>query len=200
MAITQVQRPNLGSGAIKFIEGLPFEGIGSAGFTANDLLITGDEFDNILEGGSGHDELVGGGGNDVLKGGLGNGILKGGDGNDDLDGQEGTEKLFGGAGDDILRAGHGYDRLSGGDGNDTFGFYALGHYEVDDFTLGQDRLFFDIAGITQLSELVPHITRISDITNDSRGGTRFDFGPNASIELVGVKLADLTAEMIVFDI
>ena len=200
MAITQVPRPPVGSANIKFIEGIGFPGLGSGGFEPNDMLITGDEFDNILEGGAGHDELVGGGGNDVLEGGLGNGILKGGDGNDDLDGQEGTEKLFGGAGDDILRAGHGYDRLSGGDGNDTFGFYALGHYEVDDFTLGQDRLFFDIAGITQLSELVPHITGISDIANDSRGGTRFDFGPNASIELVGVKLADLTAEMIVFDI
>lgn len=199
MAITQVQRPNLGSGAIKFIEGLPFEGLGSAGFTANDLLITGDEFDNILEGGAGNDELVGGIGNDVLKEGLGNGILKG-DGNDDLDGQEGTEKLFGGAGDDILRAGYGYDRLSGGDGKDAFGFYALGHYEVDDFTLEQDQLFFDIAGINQLSELVPNITGISNITNDSRGGTRFDFGPNASIELVGVQLADLTADMIVFHI
>lgn len=200
MAITQVQRPTLGSGSIKFIEGIPFEGLGSAGFTANDLLITGDDFDNILEGGSGNDELIGEDGNDVLKEGLGNGILKGEDGDDDLDGGEGTEKLYGGDGNDILRAGHGYDRLDGGDGNDTFGFYALGHYEINDFTLGQDRLFFDIAGITQLSELTPNITGISNITNDDRGGTRFDFGPDASIELVGVNFPDLTAEMIVFSI
>ncbi|GKS70042.1 hemolysin-type calcium-binding repeat-containing protein [Nitrosomonas sp. PY1] len=199
MAITQVQRPNLSSGSIKYIEGIPFEGLGSAGFTANDLLITGDEFENFLEGGSGNDELVGGGGNDTLKEGLGNGIIKGDDGDDDLDGGEGTEKLYGGSGNDTLRAGYGYDRLTGGDGNDTFDFYALGHFGISDFTIGQDWLSFHIEGIDQLSDLVPYITGISGTTSDG-AGTRFDFGSAASIELVGVKFEDITADMIVFNI
>ena len=142
MAVTRTNRPNLGSGSIKFIEGIPFEGIGSAGFDDNDLLIIGDDLDNPdLTGGDGHDEIEGGAGNDILREGLGNGILNGGDGNDDLDGGPGTEKLFGGNGDDILRAGGSapqpgqtgdYDRLSGGAGNDTFGFYGVGHFEIAD--------------------------------------------------------------------
>jgi|CXWL01.1.fsa_nt_gi Ca2+-binding RTX toxin-like protein len=197
MAVQTTQRPNLGSGSIKFIDGIPFEGLGSAGFGDNDLLIIGDELDNFLTGGSGHDEIRGGSGNDTLKGGAGNGILNGGDGNDDLDGQEGTEKLFGGAGDDILRAGHGYDRLNGGTGNDTFGFYALGHFEISDFTLGEDRLFFDseILGIHNLEKLLSYKTNIIDNGNI---GFTVEFGPNASIELVGINLSSITADMIVF--
>jgi len=200
MSVSITPRPNLGSGSIKFIDGIPFEGLGSAGFDDNDLLITGDELDNFdLIGGSGHDEILGGGGNDILKGGAGNDILNGGDGNDDLDGQEGTEKLFGGAGDDILRVGNGYDRLNGGTGNDTFGFYGAGHFEIADFTLGQDRLFFDsaILGINQLDQLLSYITGYTDNGNS---GFTAHFGPTASIELVGVNINSITTDMIVFDL
>lgn len=203
MAVTKDSRGNNsvnGSGGLKYIDGIAFLGLGSGGFTANDFLFTGDELDNFIEGGDGNDELIGNGGSDTLREGLGNGILNGGDGDDDLDGQQGTEKLFGGAGNDILRAGYGYDRSNGGPGNDTFVFYAEGHFEVADFTIGEDRLFFDSTtlGITQLSELVPYITNISTISDNAKGGTRFDFGPNASIELVGIKLSDLTPDMIGF--
>lgn len=208
MAVSREPRPNLGSGAIKFIDGLPFDGIGSAGFDENDLLIIGDELDNLdLIGGAGHDEIRGGAGNDVLRGGAGNGILSGDDGNDDLDGQEGTEKLFGGNGDDIIRVGGSipanqpgadYDRLSGGEGNDTFGFYGLGNFEIADFTVGQDRLFFDseILGITQLSELTSYITNYTD--NGDTGFSVEFVGGAAVIELVNVNINAITAEMIVF--
>lgn len=200
MAVITTNRPNLGSGAVKFIDGIPFDGLGSAGFGDNDLLIIGDELDNFLTGGSGHDEIEGGAGNDTLKGGTGNGILTGGDGNDDLDGQAGTEKLFGGAGDDILRAGDGYDRLNGGAGKDTFGFYGAGHFEIADFTLGQDRLFFDseILGIHQFSELVALITGITD--NGDKGFTVEFVGGAATIELVGVNINSITADMIIFNL
>lgn len=201
MAISITPRPNLGSGAIKFIDGIPFEGIGSAGFTENDLLIIGDDLDNFdLIGGDGHDEIEGGGGNDILKGGAGNGILKGGDGDDDLDGQAGTEKLFGGAGNDILRAGDGYDRLIGGDGNDTFGFYGAGHFEIADFVAGQDRLFFDseILGIHSFAELVSHITNVTD--NGNSGFTVEFIGGAATIELVGININSITPDMIVFNL
>ena len=198
MTVTSTPRPNLGSGSIKFIDGIPFEGLGSAGFDDNDLLIIGDDLDNFLTGGPGHDEIEGAGGNDVLKGGAGNGILEGGDGNDDLDGQQGTEKLFGGDGNDILRAGDGYDRLNGGTGNDTFGFYGAGHFEIADFTVDEDRLFFDsgILGIHSFSELVSYIT---DVTDNGDSGFTVEFiGGAATIELVGVNINSITTDMIVY--
>ena len=212
MAVTRTDRPNLGSGAIKFIEGVPIEGIGSAGFRAGiDLLIIGDELDNLdLIGGDGHDEIEGGGGNDTLREGFGNGILNGGDGNDDLDGGPGTERLFGGNGDDILRAGGSvpqpgqiadYDRLNGGAGNDTFGFYGVGHFEIADFTLGQDRLFFDseILGINQLDQLLSYVTNIIPPTVDDGYIVEF-VGGAATIEFVGVDINAITPEMIVFSL
>ncbi len=198
MTITSSPRPNLGSGSIKIIDGIPFEGLGSAGFDDDDLLIIGDDLDNFLTGGPGHDEIEGGSGNDVLEGGAGNGILEGGDGDDDLDGQQGTEKLFGGDGSDILRVGDGYDRLNGGTGNDTFGFYGAGHFQIADFSIDEDRLFFDseILGIDSFSELASYITNVTD--NGDSGFTVEFIGGAATIELVGVNLNSITTDMIVY--
>ncbi len=225
MAISRETRPNLGSGSIKYIDGFDFQGLGSAGFSSNDLLIIGDDLDNNgdspsndLTGGSGNDEIRGAGGNDILREGPGNGILNGGDGNDDLDGQEGTEKLFGGAGDDILRAGGSkpviiklvdgkkvreqgdFDRLTGGEGNDTFGFYGYGSFEVTDFQLHQDRLFFDskALGIHNVAELTSYITHIDDRGND--GFTAEFLGGAAAIQLTGVNINAITTDMIFFNL
>lgn len=209
MAVSRTNRPNLGSGSIKFIEDLPFEGIGSAGFDDNDLLIIGDELDNPdLIGGDGHDQIDGMAGDDILIEGLGNGILNGGDGNDDLDGGPGTEKLFGDSGNDILRAGStaagqsgDYDRLSGGEGADTFGFYGVGNFEIADFTLGEDRLFFDSStlGINEVGQLVSHITNITPPQSDDGYVVEFAGGA-ANIELIGVDPNSITADMIVFNL
>ncbi len=213
MTVSTRIRPTQGSGILKFIDGLPFEGLGSAGFDEDDLLILGDDLDNFLTGGSGHDDIKGGGGNDVLKGGAGNGILEGGDGDDDLDGQEGTEKLLGGDGNDILRAGGSipantpvppgqpagdYDRLHGGTGMDTFGFYGVGTFEIADFTIDEDRLFFasEILGIGSFSELASYITGVTD--NGDSGFTVEFVGGAATIELVDVNLNSMTTGMIVF--
>lgn len=199
MTINTTPRPNLGSGAIKFIDGIAFEGLGSGGFDDNDLLIVGDGLDNLLEGGVGHDEIEGEVGNDILRGGNGNDILEGDAGNDDLDGQSGTEKLFGGDGNDILRAGDGYDRLSGGSGTDTFGFYGAGHFEISDFSISDgDRLFFDSSklGVHSLTELVSYITKITD--NGNSGFTAEFVGGAATIEVVGVNINAITADMVVF--
>ena len=213
MTVSTEFRQNLGSGNLKFIDGIAFEGLGSAGFDDNDLLIIGDDLDNLLTGGLGHDEIEGGGGNDILKGGAGNGILEGGNGDDDLDGQEGTEKLFGEDGNDILRAGGSipantpappgqpagdYDRLNGGSGNDTFGFYGVGTFEIADFIIDEDRLFFDseILGIHSFSELVSYITNVTD--NGDSGFTVEFVGGAATIELVGVNINSITPDMIVY--
>ena len=219
MAVIRSNRPNLGSGSIKFIEGVAIVGIGSAGFDENDLLIfveNGDQNNYELIGGDGHDELAGGGGNDILKEGLGNGILNGGDGNDDLDGGPGTERLSGGNGDDILRVGGSipantpvepgqpagdYDRLNGGAGNDTFGFYGVGTFEIADFTLGQDRLFFDSStlGVNDVATLVSFITKITPPTVSNGYVVEF-VGGAATIELIGVDPSLITADMIVFNL
>lgn len=203
MAVIITQRPNLSnSGNIsEFIDGIEFFGFGSGGFDENDLLIIGDESDNFLEGNGGaedHDEIEGMGGNDTLRGKGGNDTLDGDAGDDDLDGGEGTDKLFGGDGNDILRAGHGHDRLTGNSGNDTFGFYALGHFQVNDFTLGQDRLFFDsqVLGINSIEQLASFITNIDQRTD----GVTVHFGSEASINLVGIDLSTITADMIIFNL
>lgn len=226
MAITIANRENIGSsGIITIIDGIEFAGFGSGGFGDDDLEIIGDELDNILPGdiiptlpsqfqrfvdengnfnAVGHDNIEGEGGNDIITGGPNNDTLGGGDGDDDLDGQEGTDKLFGDAGNDILRAGHGHDILQGGSGNDTFGFYALGHFEVKDFKIGEDRLFFDAekTGITSVEQLVQLITHTEQRNegNKQTDGALVQFGPNASIDLIGVNLADITADMIVFEL
>lgn len=200
MAVSIRNRENIGSsGLIEIIDGLEFRGFGSGGFGEDDFEIIGDEVDNVLEGGIGHDLIEGEGGNDTITGGGNNDTIGGNEGDDDLDGQEGTDKLFGDAGNDILRAGYGHDILQGGSGNDTFGFYALGHYEVKDFTLGEDRLFFDAekTGIQSIQQLVQLITH----TEQRADGVSVEFGSNAaSIDLIGVNLADITADMIIFEL
>ncbi|HBZ30369.1 MAG TPA: hemolysin expression modulating protein [Nitrosomonas nitrosa] len=204
MAITTTLRPNIGSsGLIEFIDGIPFEGFGSGGFGENDLWIVSDGEADVLQGGIGHDMLEGQGGDDTLLGGGLNDTLFGDAGNDVLDGQEGTDKLFGGPGDDILWAGHGHDRLTGDGGlgekgNDIFGFYAMGHFQISDFTLGQDRLLFDSErlGVNSVEELVSHITN----THQTAEGVTVEFGPDASIELVGINLNDITADMVIFNL
>lgn len=116
--------------------------IGSA---KNDTL-TGDDFDNVIEGGLGDDTLAGGLGNDTLsyagataavtfslalQGGLQNtggggkdtasGFenLIGGKGADKLTGDANANTIEGGAGNDIINGGGGDDTLSGEAGNDT---------------------------------------------------------------------------------
>lgn len=92
--------------------------------------------DDILWGGTDHDEIDGGGGDDQINGYAGNDILSGGAGSDDmhggagddllaggedidaLSGNDGDDTLLGGAGDDSLMGGMGDDLLDGGEGND----------------------------------------------------------------------------------
>lgn len=199
MAVAVINRPNIGSsGLVEIIDGIEFTGFGSGGFGADDFLFIGDEVDNLIQADFGNDELEGGGGDDILQGGGGNDTLDGDAGNDDLDGQSGTDKLFGGSGEDILRAGGGHDQLSGGLGNDTFGFYDFGFFRVLDFKPGEDQLFFDATaiGIDSYEKLVPFVTAV----NQSEKSVMVEFGPNLSIDFVGVQLNEISPDMIVFEI
>ena len=108
------------------------------------VLITtyGENGNDYLEGGAGHDLLIGdfvssGNGNDTISGGAGNDTIyaKDGDdlvyggndndlitglgGNDILYGENGDDNLIGGGGNDSLDGGLNNDTLTGGLGNDT---------------------------------------------------------------------------------
>ena len=201
MPATKVTRPSQGSSTFDIIDGISFPGLGSGGFGPNDFLIVGDDADNLdLIGESGHDEIEGEAGNDTLLGGDGNDTLEGDAGDDDLDGQTGTDILQGGDGNDILRAGDGHDLMRGDAGNDTFGFYGVGTYHINDFTIGEDRFFFDAekVGVDNVTDLVAAITSVESTVN----GVNVVFGGGiASIELVGMtNLDSITADMVVFSL
>jgi len=205
MTVEVTQRANLSTGAsggIEIIDGVEVPGLGSGGFGEDDFNYFGDELDNFIQADFGNDELEGNDGNDELKGGDGNDIVDGDSGDDDLDGEGGTDKLFGGLGNDILRAGHGHDQMYGGLGSDTFGFYAVGFFRVHDFKVAEgDRLFFDAdkTGIDSLAELK---NLISHIDNRGDDGFTVNFGnpenPVAWIDIVGVNIQEITADMVVF--
>jgi hypothetical protein len=72
----------------------------------------------------------------------------------------------------------------------------VGHFVVQDFRPGEDRLFFDAAqtGIDDFGKLARLITGIEQ----SAEGAIFHFGSQASITLVGVALDDLSTDMVMF--
>jgi Ca2+-binding RTX toxin-like protein len=75
-------------------------------------IITGDETNNLLDGGADPDTLNGLGGDDILSGAGGNDTANGGEGDDTLNGGDGDDFLAGDAGDDVLNGGAGQDRAS----------------------------------------------------------------------------------------
>ncbi len=117
------------------------------------LNITGDDSDNVIDGGKLGDTLDGMGGNDTIRGGCGNDMIDGGDGNDTLYGEgcndtisggDGNDTLYGGAGKDILTGGVGKDMLTGGAGADKFIISITdildGQDTITDFKHGVDKI------------------------------------------------------------
>ncbi len=114
-------------------------------------------------------------------------------------GDSNNQVITGGGGSDTLVGGGGFDTLAGGAGADTFGFNSTGHYTLSDFSgAGNDRLTFTIPGITNLQQLATFVTSVD--TQSQSGTTTYNFGPTASITLVGVGISDLTADMITFTV
>ena len=64
--------------------------------------------------------------------------------------------------------------------------------------MDEDRFFFDAEkiGVSNLNDLVREITHISQESD----GVNIEFGPNASIGLVGINFNEITADMVVFAI
>ncbi len=175
------------------------------GGKADDRL-RGDAGEDRLIGGAGDDRLSGGGGDDRLKGQTGADLLRGNSGNDRLLGQAGPDRLrgqagrdvllggagrdvlIGGAQDDRLDGGGGDDRLVGGRGRDRFVFGAdHGDDYIADFTPGQDRIEFRIAGLG-----------FEDLEIRAVGAdTEIDTG-EGTILLAGVDAEDLGPEHFLF--
>jgi len=90
------------------------------GIESSAIIFQGEDYEDVLYGGSASDTIYGGGGNDVINGGAEPiaDYLYGEAGNDYLAGGGGPDQLYGGTGNDELRAGHGKDGLWGGAGSD----------------------------------------------------------------------------------
>lgn len=97
------------------------------GITGNNQnnLFNGGFGDDFLNGLSGNDTLNGNDGSDFILGSLGNDSVNGGNGNDFLLGEDNNDTLIGSAGDDRLTGGLGNDTLTGGTGADRFTFDSL---------------------------------------------------------------------------
>lgn len=120
---------------------------------ANEDIISGNEHADALYGDGGSDRVYGGDGWDKLSGGDGRDRLYGQYGNDSISGDGGNDFLYGGDGNDGLNGGTGDDVMQGNAGNDRFIFNdTFGRDLVQDFDVTQDRLIFDIDGLT-LSDL-----------------------------------------------
>ena len=159
--------------------------------------LVGDDGDDTLIGTEGANSLIGGAGADLIYDGGGSSTLSGGAGRDRLIGNAGHDRLFGGDDADILNGGNGNDRLSGeagadyllgGGGWDIFIFYEdMGRDQIEDFVLGEDRLFLsaDLVGSATLGAAViaAHATIVD-------GSTVLDFGGGNAVTLLG--LSDLT--------
>lgn len=102
-------------------------GIDSTLITAEDFLspISGDEFDNNINGNGEAEFISAGEGDDQVDAGGGDDGAVGGVGEDTMSGGNGADTLNGGLGDDTIDGGAGQDQLSGGSGNDSY-FISLG--------------------------------------------------------------------------
>jgi|GEM_PF-700843 len=105
-------------------------------------------------------------------------------GNVSLVGDRANQVLKGGPGNDYLYSGGGGDILYGGGGSNVFHVAQAGHVTLADPTIS-DRLQFSILGVKNLADLASQLTRIEPLAN----GTRFHFGSELSVSLVGVPVS-----------
>ena len=135
--------------------------------------LSGGKLQFVKAGEDGDDEVFGDSGGDELDGGLGNDTLDGGEGNDTLKGREGDDVLTGGGDNDVFF-------FEEGDGDDV----------ITDFDLTLDKVQVDVTGVATLGDL--------SITTSGGGHALIDFGPDGSIELIGVNSGDLDSSNFIF--
>ncbi len=76
-------------------------------------------FDDVIDGGPGHDRIFGQRGRDQIRGGTGNDYIRGGAGRDWISGDAGHDTINGDRGNDVVFGGAGNDHLGGRSGNDV---------------------------------------------------------------------------------
>ena len=103
---------------------------------------------DVMLGLNGSDSIHGNGGNDFLFGDGGNDYMAGGNGNDWLFGGQDDDYIIGGDGNDFIAGGEGTNLLHGGDGSDLFVLDSRGVAVIDDFTLGEDKIY--LGGVNNL--------------------------------------------------
>ena len=109
--------------------------------TGAQVLINGNDSNNVLTGNAANNSISGYGGTDKLYGAAGDDSLYGGGGDDSLDGGAGNDTLYGDLGNDTLDGGAGDDVLRGGAGDDVFIFgYGSGRDTITQGDGGADRL------------------------------------------------------------
>jgi len=133
-------------------------------------------------------DILGTFGSETLTGGNGDDLIRGLAGNDTIDGGAGNDDIFGGPGTNIL---------TGGTGNDVFGIEARGSqiHDIQDFTLGEDRIDLSFLNIPNFEILDPFITQELDdifITFEFDGGTE-------QIILRDISFNDLSAADFIFN-
>ena len=146
--------------------------VGHDTFTGGVTRVRGSEFNDIITGNGGNNTLEGQGGNDVV------------------DGRGGNDALFGGTGADIFVYGSAY-----------------GFDVINDFNRGQgDRIDLRSAGVAGLADLTIQSGSYNPSTgvftvgggSDTRIIDTTHFGAAASLVLVGVSAASLTASDFIF--
>ncbi|WP_269769733.1 cadherin domain-containing protein [Flavisphingomonas formosensis] len=149
--------------------------------------LTGNSFDNRIEGAAGADTISGMAGMDVLSGKAGDDVVYGGDGNDTVNGDEGNDQLYGGSGDDTVYGGIGNDLLLGNDGNDKLDGGAgndtlQGGLGDDQYTVeGQNDTIIELAGQGYDTVLAYGNYTLSDAMSIEQLSAR----SNADLTLVG---------------
>ncbi|MEC9235659.1 MAG: calcium-binding protein, partial [Pseudomonadota bacterium] len=110
--------------------------------------ITGDQYNNllngndgadILDGATGDDQINGGAGNDTIYSGAGDDTVVGGDDDDSIYGDAGQDTLNGDAGNDYIEGGGDADEIYGDDGDDTI--YGDDGADLIDGGLGADLIY-----------------------------------------------------------
>lgn len=208
-AYTSILRGNSGNDTILggHVDGDPTVDVTSVeivlGGTGDDQVFTfggddklyGQTGNDTLDGGDGDDFLNGGDGNDHLFGGFGNDFIRGGDGNDVINDIStsstsldvgGDDRLIGGAGDDVITSTGGVDRIDGGAGDDLFVFFPLDgttHTIINDFTQGEDLLYFIQFNPDLTINLTPLDSSNYEISETSNGNTNISFDNGNLIQL-----------------
>jgi Ca2+-binding RTX toxin-like protein len=161
----------------------------------------GSNEDDIFVGTGANENYNGRGGNDTLMGNYGNDRLNGGSGFDYVMGEGGNDRLFGGPSDDTIAGDIGRDIMTGGSGLDNFlytanGPFLFGGHGFDTITDFQPRgrdgdlitLMINSAfGVFNSQQLRAGMQQ-------QNGNTFLDFGNGDVLELLDVRIAELSAQ------